>query len=307
MSGTSYIEKNSPALVDESRVLAEDVRREYLTAMGIQVWYDPEIKLPNIEVQVEIENQPVTSSERQRIEKTIEAEIESPAAVVTEVSSSSLTKPAEVLLEKAIEHKSQTVLAQQNTPSITDSASLALLNTAIDQCQMCELHTTRRHAISGEGNAAADLMIVISAPVKEQASDEDVLFCQSHKEFLQRMLRAIDIDLASVYLTSLVKCQPPEQRKPYISEMICCDDHLSNQIKLIQPKVIMVLGESASQQLLVSQKTLTDLRLRHHQHLGVPVYASYHPAEIIDSTETKRKVWQDLLQIKNQLNKPVEV
>lgn len=301
MSGTSHIEKNSAALADDSRVLPEDVRREYLAAMGVQVWYDPVIEFLEIKAHVEITTQAVVLPESQPTEKFIKPIVESPVAVATEVASA-LDKP-----EHIAKQKTQTVLAQQNTPSIADSTSISLLNTAIDQCQMCELHTTRRHAISGEGNVAADLMIVISAPVKEESSEEDVLFCQSHKVFLQRMLCAIDIDLASVYLTSLVKCRPPEQRMPFTSEMICCDDHLSSQIKLIQPKIIMVLGERASQQLLVSQKTLTDLRLRHHQHLGVPVYASYHPAEIINSTETKRKVWQDLLQIKNQLNKQGEV
>ena len=116
------------------------------------------------------------------------------------------------------------------------------------------------------------------------------------------MLQAIGYSMSSTYITSLVKCRPPEQRLPQTSEMICCDDHLSAQIKLVQPDVIMVLGELACQQLLVSQKSLTDLRLRHHKHLGVPVYASYHPAELFNTPENKRKVWADLLQISKQLH-----
>jgi len=65
----------------------------------------------------------------------------------------------------------------------------------------------------------------------------------------------------------------------------------------------MVLGEKASQQLLVSQKSLADLRLRQHKYQGVPVYASFHPHELPDSATTKRKAWQDLLQIKSRLDR----
>ena len=173
--------------------------------------------------------------------------------------------------------------------------NLQALSLSIEQCQLCELHTSRKHAIAGEGSEDARLMIISDAPVDDVAGD--VLFELQHRKMLEAMLNAIGIDLASVYLTSLVKCQPPEQRAPFTSEMICCDDHLSAQIKLIQPEVIMLLGEKACQQLLLSQKCLSDLRLRQHQHMGVPVYASYHPAELFNSAENKSKVWQDLLQI----------
>lgn len=177
-------------------------------------------------------------------------------------------------------------------------AALAQLNTRIEQCQLCELHASRDHAVCGEGNADARLLIISDAPLSDQA--QDALFDAAEKRLLQAMMQAIGLDLSQVYLTSLVKCMPP-QRAPYTSEMICCDDHLSAQIKLIQPAAIMLLGEQASRQLLVSQKTLTDLRQRHHQHLGVPVYASYHPRDLLGSAQNKRKVWQDLLQIKHQL------
>ena len=296
MNDSAHINENSLTLPGASGVLAEDVRREYLTAMGIQTWYDPTLEFEELVTETKISNQitsPVTD-----------------AAVINEVAEVSLADMPNELAEnlsQGVVEKSVRVQSIQNPiQQIADTSALALLNTAIKECQLCELHATRESAICGEGNATADLMIVTSAPIKDESLTEDVLFSNAHKEFMQLVLQAIDVPFASVYLTSLVKCQPPEQRAPFTSEMICCDDHLSNQIKLIQPKVIMVLGESASQQLLVSQKSLTDLRLRRHQHLGVPVYASYHPQDIIGSIQTKRKVWQDLLQIKNQLNKQIE-
>jgi len=266
-----------------SEALPEDVRREYLTAMGVQTWYDPTLELENIAADVYISNKQPSVSD---------------PSIAGATSTPSQSQPQKVIVKQSLDS------LQINAPQTLDSSSMDSLNKSIEDCQLCELHATRDHAICGEGSINADLMIVTIAPVKEES--QDVLFSNMHKNFMQLVLQAIDIDFSSVYLTSLVKCQPPEQRAPFTSEMICCDDHLASQIKLIQPKVIMVLGESASQQLLVSQKSLTDLRLRRHHHLGVPVYASYHPEEIIGSVQTKRKVWQDLLQIKNQLKKLVE-
>jgi len=294
MTSSTHINGNSVIPSDISEVLPEDVRREYLTAMGVQTWYDPTLKFEDVAVDANISNQLSPSM--------------SDSSLVDAVSLTSIAEitntPSQNQPQKIIEKQPIDSL-QKNPPQVLDSSSVDSLNKSIEECQLCELHATRDHTICGEGSTNADLMIVTIAPVKEKSLD--VLFSNMHKEFMQLVLRAIDIDISSVYLTSLVKCQPPEQRAPFTSEMICCDDHLSSQIKLIQPKVIMVLGESASQQLLVSQKSLTDLRLRRHHHLGVPVYASYHPEEIIGSVQIKRKVWQDLLQIKNQLKKLVEV
>jgi len=294
MTSSTYINGNSVIPSDISEVLPEDVRREYLAAMGVQTWYDPTLKFEDVAPDVSIPNQLTPS-----LSDTPVAD----DASVTSIAEVTNTPPQNQS-QKIIENQPLDSL-HRNSLQVQDSSSIDSLNKSIEECQLCELHATRDHTICGEGSTNADLMIVTIAPVKEKSLD--VLYSNMHKEFMQLVLRAIDIDISSVYLTSLVKCQPPEQRAPFTSEMICCDDHLSSQIKLIQPKVIMVLGESASQQLLVSQKSLTDLRLRRHHHLGVPVYASYHPQEIIGSALIKRKVWQDLLQIKNQLKKPVEV
>lgn len=248
-------------------VLPEALRQQYLKAMDIQTWYDPALEF-----------EPNESSPAQDI---CESSVD--------VSSQNLEQ------NQHKESGAAEQLQQQNPLDNIDA-----LNRAINQCQLCELHTSRKQAVPGEGNPQARLLVICDAPVDDAAAS-DVLFETQDKQMLQAMLQAINIDLASVYLTSLVKCQPPEQRAPYTSEMICCDDYLSAQIKLIQPEVIMILGEQASQQLLVSQKCLTDLRLRQHQHLGVPVYASYHPRELYNSAATKSKVWQDLLQLRKYL------
>ena len=259
----------------EQSVLPEVLRQYYLKSMDIQTWYDPTLVFESPDVSASEENAQTAELDLQQ----------TPESREPLVQQSSL--------------EDQQVL--NSKPLNIDSLTLESLNLEIDHCQLCELHTSRVRAIAGEGDTAAKLMIICLAPV-DDAETNNVLFKPQDKQILKAMLQAINIDLNSVYMTSLVKCQPPEQRAPYTSEMICCDDHLSAQIKLINPQAIMILGEPASQQLLVSQKSITDLRLRQHQHMGVPVYASYHPSELYNSAATKSKVWQDLLQLRKCLS-----
>lgn len=239
--------------------------------MDIQTWYDPTMVFETPEV----------SSVEEKKAETVEHDLQQ-----IPVSSESLVQQSSLEDHQVLN---------------SEPLNLDSLNREIDHCQLCELHTSRTRAIAGEGDITAKLMIICVAPVAEGETN-NVLFKPQDKHMLQAMLQAINIDLNSVYMTSLVKCKPPEPRAPYTSEMICCDDHLSAQIKLIGPQAIMILGEPASQQLLVSQKSLTDLRLRQHQYMGIPVYASYHPGELYNSAATKSKVWQDLLQLRKCLS-----
>ena len=260
--------------------LPESVRKQYLDAMGIQTWYDPLIQTADV-----VESIPPASADSNEVVAT-----ETPAH--TQLAQETAQQGSPELQTAQSEQQSAQQPAQQPT-------TLTQLEQSILQCTQCELHASRRSALPGAGNPQADLMIISLAPVDGQA--EDVLFSRQQLDMLAAMLAAIGVGLEDVYMTSLVKCQPPQQRAPFTSEMICCDDHLTAQIKLIRPKAIMLLGEQPGQQLLVSQKSPMDLRLRNHQHQGVPVFVSYHPAEVTGSAETKRKVWQDLLQIKKQL------
>lgn len=260
----------------EQSVLPESMRQLYLKAMDIQTWYDPTLVFEVAEVSPREENK----------------------AETTEHDLQQIPVSSEPLVQQSSLEDQQVLNSE---PLTLKSSTIESLNLEIEHCQLCELHTSRTKAVAGEGDTAAKLMIICVAPI-EEGETNNVLFKPQDKQMLQAMLQAINIDLSSVYMTSLVKCQPPEQRAPYTSEMICCDDHLSAQIEHIRPQAIMILGEPASQQLLVSQKSLTDLRLRQHQHMGIPVYASYHPSELYNSGATKSKVWQDLLQLRKSLS-----
>lgn len=253
--------------LENNLLLPENMRQQYLKLMGIQTWFDPQLVLQK-----------------------------KPSVLAENISKYS--SPEKFNSEKINpeEFNSEKLRLENNSENI----NLETLAENIAQCKLCELHTHRQQVISGEGDIQAKIFIIIDAPILDSAG-ENALLNTANKQMLQAMLQTIGLPLSDVFISSLVKCCPADNRAPQTSEMICCDDHLSAQIKLIQPDVIMVLGEGAAQQLLVSQKSLTDLRLRDHKHFGIPIYASYHPADLFNSSETKRKVWADLLQIKQHL------
>ena len=270
----------------DSSLLPENLRQQYLKSMGIQSWFDPSLEVP--------------------VNESVIAQL----ALKETVAPVPVDAFAQESLTQVKNHQPESLQESLNPAEAIES--LEALSVKISQCELCELHINRQQAISGEGDANAKVFIIIDAPIGDSWGDsggdrsgnsasQNALFNVADKQMLQAMLQAIGCQLSSVFITSLVKCMPAEQRAPQTSEMICCDDHLSAQIKLIQPDVILLLGEQASQQLLVSQKSLTDLRLRHHKHLGIAVYASYHPRDMFNSAQTKRKVWADLLQIKQHI------
>lgn len=275
---TESIENNSTDHF-KSNALPEDLRCQYLNVMGIQTWFDPELKAVKPElVEGHVQTVETDQSPNHDISEPAQLTSENPKVEMNDIS--------------------QVVNSQQSEIHSVDN--LTELNLKISQCELCELHTSRKQVVTGEGSEDAKLFIITDAPV-DDAAVENALLDINDKTMLQAMLQTINCSLPTVFISSLVKCKPPERRSPQTSEMICCDDYLSAQIKLVKPSVILVMGELASQQLLVSQKSLTDLRLRQHKHLGIPVYASYHPAEMFNSSETKRKVWADLLQISNHI------
>jgi len=287
--------------------MSEDLRQQYLSAMGIQPWFDPLL---------EVESS-IPANEKLSSSLSSAAERSPPVPLEVMTASQQVTGEAVMPLEQTAKIESVAAIAAQNTAVISIESpakaqqkdrnpvnqakitTVSTLNNVIESCRLCELHTLREQVICGEGDQAADCLVLIDAPVMND-QNEPALLSKEHKKLFQAMLYSIGLSPSSVYMSSLVKCCTGS-RMPHTSEMISCDVHLAAQVELIKPKVILVLGEVASRQLLATKKALPDLRLRFHQYAGIPVVASYHPFELLNSALTKRKVWGDLLQIQKYL------
>lgn len=113
-------------------------------------------------------------------------------------------------------------------------------------------------------------------------------------ELLDRMLKAIQLDRASVYLTNLVKCPTPDNRPPTPEEASVCLPLLQKELKAVSPGLIMTMGLLTAQTLLGSHSPLVRLRGKFHDFHGIPLLPTLHPSFLLSHPEMKKTAWQDL-------------
>jgi DNA polymerase len=187
----------------------------------------------------------------------------------------------------------------------------------VEMCRKCEIGSTRRNSVYGEGDACAQLMVVGEGP----GETEDKLgrpFVGRAGELLEKMLLAIDLPRADVFICNTVKCRPTvdtgtrlANRAPTPVEMSNCRPYLDEQIALIRPRIILALGAPAAKSFLGERFSITKQRGQWFDGpLGIPVIASFHPAYILRQTggamtEVKRLVWGDLKAVRDRLREPL--
>jgi DNA polymerase len=172
-------------------------------------------------------------------------------------------------------------------------ADLAEIAGTIAECRKCFLCEGRKRTVPGEGSATARLMLVGEGP--GQTEDETGRpFVGRAGELLTQILEAIELRREDVFIANVVKCRPPQNRKPLPDEMLACRPYLERQIELIRPKVLMALGATAAEALLEVRRSLTDLRGRVHSYRGTPLVVTYHPAALLRNPNWKKPTWDDV-------------
>ena len=127
--------------------------------------------------------------------------------------------------------------------------SLNVLNYEIRACEKCNLSLTRKHALTGEGDINADVLFVALSPGSKE-NDQNKMFVGPSGQVFNKLLSAAGIDRKSVYMTNLIKCMLPKNRKPTWKEIEICSGFLDDEILLIQPKIIVPLGYYATLSIL---------------------------------------------------------
>ena len=113
-------------------------------------------------------------------------------------------------------------------------------------------------------------------------------------KLLDDILSAIDVPRETVYITNIVKCRPPQNRKPLPDEIASCIPYLHRQIELIRPKVLLALGGTAGEAMLGARRSLGELRGKVHSFNGIPLVATYHPAALLRNPNWKKPTWDDV-------------
>lgn len=168
------------------------------------------------------------------------------------------------------------------------------LKLTVSHCTACPLSQTRTQTVFGVGDKNANWLFVGEGPgAREDATGEP--FVGQAGKLLDQMLAAIRLKRGhQVYITNIVKCRPPNNRNPSLTEARECEPYLTRQIALIKPKLIVALGKVAAQNLLKCDDSISSLRGKVHDYSGIPLIVTYHPAYLLRALPEKAKAWKDL-------------
>ncbi len=178
---------------------------------------------------------------------------------------------------------------------------LARLEEANRNCTKCVLSEGRNKFVYGAGNPRAKMMLIGEGP----GANEDRVgkpFVGAAGQLLDKMLAAINIKREDIFIGNMVKCRPPNNRDPNPEEVAACRPLLDQQIDIIKPQIIVLLGRVAAQALLETHATLSNMRQGEHQYRGIRTFATYHPAALLRNPSFKKAAWVDLQRIRDVYN-----
>jgi DNA polymerase len=175
------------------------------------------------------------------------------------------------------------------------------IHAEIGDCTRCPLHLERTHVVHTEGNRKARLMFVGEAP----GADEDIQarpFVGRAGQLLTKIIEAIGMKREEVLIGNVNRCRPPGNRAPTTEEATTCKPYLLREIAIVQPKVIVVLGNTAMKNLLDTREGITRLRGRFQDYKGIKVMPTFHPAYLLRDPSKKRETWEDLKMVRDYLD-----
>lgn len=171
------------------------------------------------------------------------------------------------------------------------------LNAKINTCTKCGLSKLRTNFVFGVGNPNADVVVIGEAP----GADEDAQgepFVGRAGQLLNKILEATGFKREEVFILNILKCRPPGNRNPAPDEAELCRPYLEKQLKLINPKLLLLLGKVASETLLKTKEPLNKLRGKVHDYKGWKLMITFHPAALLRNPNWKRPTWEDMQQFK---------
>jgi uracil-DNA glycosylase len=182
---------------------------------------------------------------------------------------------------------------------------LVQLGTEVGTCRKCGLCTKRKRTAFGRGSVGARVMFVGEAPGEED-DEQGRPFVGRAGQLLDKMIAAMKLTSEEVYITNVMKCRPPGNRRPEPSEIEKCLPHLHEQIELVKPAVIIALGNVAIGALLQTEDGVDQLRGGWRIYRArTMVMPTYHPSRLLrpddQQPEIRRKVWEDLQLVMDEL------
>ncbi|MBQ4040925.1 MAG: uracil-DNA glycosylase [Oscillospiraceae bacterium] len=178
------------------------------------------------------------------------------------------------------------------------------LENAVKNCGRCELARRRLNAVFGEGDENAKLMFIGEGP--GQVEDETGRpFVGPAGQLLDKMIAAIGLKREEVYIANIVKCRPPHNADPKPEYAEKCMPFLREQVRHIQPKIIVLLGRIAMENIL-HEKGITRLHGTVYRRGGFIFVPTFHPSALLRDASLKRLAWEDLKKVRALLDEEEE-
>ena len=197
--------------------------------------------------------------------------------------------------------RSRVPASPSTSPEPTSSATTCITLETLEQVaerirttHCCGLCPNRTNAVPGEGNPEAQPGAGRRRTGRDRGRDRAGPSSVRPGTLLNGILEAIEVPRDSVYITNIVKCRPPQNRKPLPDEIAACIPYLHRQLELIRPKVILALGGTAGEAMLGVRKSLGELRGKVHTYNGIPLVVTYHPAALLRNPNWKKPTWDDV-------------
>lgn len=174
------------------------------------------------------------------------------------------------------------------------------LEKIVRKCNKCDLCRTRTNTVFGDGNPNAKVMFIGEGP----GADEDkqgIPFVGKAGKLMNQAFLGIGIKRSEVYIANIVKCRPPNNRNPLKEESTACLDYLRNQVMLIKPKIIVLLGSVALKNILGEEYGITASRGKWIIKKDIKYMPTFHPAALLRDENKKIDFWRDLKKIKEEI------
>lgn len=163
----------------------------------------------------------------------------------------------------------------------------------VKKCNKCELCTNRKNVVFGVGNPNADIMFIGEGPGADE-DEQGLPFVGKAGKLMNQAFKGLGINREEVYIANIVKCRPPNNRTPLKEEANACLNYLRHQVILINPKIIVLLGNTALKNILGDEFGITKSRGKWIVKKDIKYMPTFHPAALLRDESKKIDFWNDL-------------
>ena len=173
------------------------------------------------------------------------------------------------------------------------------LKEIVKKCNKCNLCKGRTNTVFADGSENEKIMFIGEGPGADE-DREGVPFVGKAGKLMNQAFIGLGISRENIYIANIVKCRPPNNRTPLKEEAMACLDYLRNQVLVLQPKIVVLLGNTALKNILGDEYGITASRGKWIEKKGIKYMPTFHPAALLRDESKKIDFWKDLELVKEE-------